>query len=522
MSPEGIARPAAPAAPAATTSATSGTASSASATASSGSSAPLASAAPDAGAGDAGVVDTRPRLGSIDATTWIYTGKKRQGKIGYIRAGTSVVLREPAPWEPTKKNREWGGCKSGKWWAIEPRGFVCDDDTVTRDLEAPLFQALALAGPKPGAYPFDYAFSTGAPMYQKVPVAEEQQKAERRFRQVSDLGKIRKMTTGHEDLAEPGPVTPEGIPASLADHAFFPQPPGSKGKPPVVRKRIPHGSMLSFARAFEAEGRTFLLSPDLTLIPADRMRPFRRTAFHGVVIGQELPLPIGWFRKKPRPKIKRSEGGAFEETGESWAPKTFVGLTGKTVEAGGVTYVETREAGLFARASDVSVVSAPEALPREVGEGEKWVDVSLRQGTLTLFEGKKAVYSTLMSPGAGGVTPKVSMTVQELVRAALTPLGTYRVWMKHRAAPMTSEDSPDPSRFWISDVPWVQYFRPPFAIHSAYWHEDFGMPKSGGCINLAPEDAKVVFEFTEPHVPETWWGAASRKDTKGTWIHIRK
>jgi lipoprotein-anchoring transpeptidase ErfK/SrfK len=141
---------------------------------------------------------------------------------------------------------------------------------------------------------------------------------------------------------------------------------------------------------------------------------------------------------------------------------------------------------------------------------------------LTLFEGKKAVFSTLMSPGAGGITPKVGMTVQELVRAALTPLGTYRVWMKHRTAPMTSEDSPDPSRFWIADVPWVQYFRPPFAIHSAYWHEDFGQPKSGGCINLSPEDAKVVFEFTEPHVPETWWGAASRKDAKGTWIHIHK
>lgn len=86
---------------------------------------------------------------------------------------------------------------------------------------------------------------------------------------------------------------------------------------------------------------------------------------------------------------------------------------------------------------------------------------------------------------------------------------------------MTSEDKPDPESFWIADVPWVQYFRPPFAIHAAYWHEDFGLPKSGGCVNLSPEDAKVVFDLTEPHVPEGWWGFMSRKDARGTviWIH---
>jgi hypothetical protein len=50
--------------------------------------------------------------------------------------------------------------------------------------------------------------------------------------------------------------------------------------------------------------------------------------------------------------------------------------------------------------------------------------------------------------------------------------------------------------------PWVQYFRSPFAIHTAYWREDFGQPKSGGCINLSPEDAHVVFELTDPPVPE--------------------
>ncbi|MBI3205748.1 MAG: L,D-transpeptidase [Myxococcales bacterium] len=44
----------------------------------------------------------------------------------------------------------------------------------------------------------------------------------------------------------------------------------------------------------------------------------------------------------------------------------------------------------------------------------------------------------------------------------------------------------------------------PFALHAAYWHDRFGEPKSGGCVNLSVRDAKWLFDWTAPHVPETW------------------
>jgi len=38
------------------------------------------------------------------------------------------------------------------------------------------------------------------------------------------------------------------------------------------------------------------------------------------------------------------------------------------------------------------------------------------------------------------------------------------------------------------------------AIHSTYWHNDYGIPKSHGCVNARPDDAKWVFRWTLPHV----------------------
>ena len=58
----------------------------------------------------------------------------------------------------------------------------------------------------------------------------------------------------------------------------------------------------------------------------------------------------------------------------------------------------------------------------------------------------------------------------------------------------------------------------PFALHAAYWHDRFGEPKSGGCVNLSVRDAKWLFSWTEPQVPATWHSVRSGDDRgPGTW-----
>ena len=54
----------------------------------------------------------------------------------------------------------------------------------------------------------------------------------------------------------------------------------------------------------------------------------------------------------------------------------------------------------------------------------------------------------------------------------------------------------------LPGVPWVSYFSGNgAAIHGTYWHNDYGTPKSSGCLNVRPEDAKWLFRWTLPQVP---------------------
>ena len=81
-----------------------------------------------------------------------------------------------------------------------------------------------------------------------------------------------------------------------------------------------------------------------------------------------------------------------------------------------------------------------------------------------------------------------------------TPAGRYATLGKYRYQDMTSTSVPDASRSYdIPNVPFPIYFRGGgYAIHGAYWHDDFGRPHSDGCVNLTLADAAFVFDHPRP------------------------
>ena len=82
-----------------------------------------------------------------------------------------------------------------------------------------------------------------------------------------------------------------------------------------------------------------------------------------------------------------------------------------------------------------------------------------------------------------------------------TPLGGYLTFYKrpsrHMAAGNLAVGDYD-----LPGVPWACYLtKYGIAIHGTYWHNDFGHPRSHGCVNLAPEAAKWIYRWTLPTVP---------------------
>jgi len=326
--------------------------------------------------------------------------------------------------------------------------------------------------------PFQYALSVGAPMLSRpVPASEMRWKIGPR-----EQPRMKGAMEGHDELAELDPIVPNGpIPEFLKDGGRAPSPRGERER--TFLGIFPAGNMIAFTRAFEAYGETWVLTTEMSVIPARGLKRFRVSKFHGVQLGDGVELPIAWMRKRPRPKWRKTESG-FETTGTSWPEKTFVALTGREEASGNQRYWETREPGVFIEQRDATVVQAKPKPPREVNGTGKWIHVRVGLGTLTLYEGGRAVFSTLVSPGK--INP--------------TPRGRFIIESKHHYSSMGS----GLGSFWIADVPWTIYFERPFAIHTAYWHEDFGQRKSGGCINLSPLDAKRVFDWVDPALPVGW------------------
>jgi hypothetical protein len=60
-----------------------------------------------------------------------------------------------------------------------------------------------------------------------------------------------------------------------------------------------------------------------------------------------------------------------------------------------------------------------------------------------------------------------------------------------------------------------------YAMHSAYWHDDFGANAGNGCVNLAPRDALFIWQFTEPALPAGWAFVDASSDAPGTPVRIR-
>lgn len=169
-----------------------------------------------------------------------------------------------------------------------------------------------------------------------------------------------------------------------------------------------------------------------------------------------------------------------------------------TDEAGRLWYRLFDENGgrMFAPASHLRIILASEFGPLSPDVEDKLIKVNLQRQWLSAFEGGVEIFYARLSSGVEFFGDDGQS------QGSLTKPGSYPIWSKRASRHMTG-GTPEKG-YDLPGVPWVSYFASyGAAIHGTYWHNDFGTPKSAGCLNVRPEDAKWLFRWTMPAVPYT-------------------
>jgi hypothetical protein len=134
------------------------------------------------------------------------------------------------------------------------------------------------------------------------------------------------------------------------------------------------------------------------------------------------------------------------------------------------------------------------AITPEIPLEKKQIEVNLTMQTLTAYEDSKQVLKATISSGipngprgADGLSTK-------------TPQGEFRIVEKDAAKHMGNGNLfADADDYELPGVPWTSFFTlQGHAFHGTYWHENFGVPMSHGCINMRTEDAKWLYRWALP------------------------
>jgi hypothetical protein len=459
------------------------------------------------------------RVAAVRWLTRVHGRADRDAKVlGFLRAG-AVVQARSATRGATK------GCKGG-WRGIEPAGFVCMSD-MTEDMDNDVARATSRRPDFSHRLPYMYGTVTrGGPVYARIPSSKQLKKYEpnlskhlRKWRddevngarygldvwlRYTDAKSVPSALDALEDR-----VTDEHIPWFLKDGGTVPALSRRvKGDAAVKVDQVDRRQGRSFTHSFLHEGRRYNVTPDLVVIPADRFRPIRGSAFHGWQVDEELTFPFAIVRRKGAKKWIWSNSNKRMTDGGKLDYRSVWPLTGKQQFFKKKLHYQTKE-GFYIDDRHGSRVDPAKRWPKWAKQGAKWMDVNITKQVLVAYEGKKMVYATLVSSGEAGLGDPDKTTA--------TKTGIFRVHTKHVSVTMDSDVVGE--EFELRDVPYVQYFEGGYALHGAYWHDTFGRPKSHGCINLAPEDARRLFFWTEPSVPSGWHGARTALNGTIVFVH---
>ncbi len=272
--------------------------------------------------------------------------------------------------------------------------------------------------------------------------------------------------------------------------------------PAYVHMRMAKGFFVSVDDTIQGDdGAAFARTVRSRFVPAEVLAPAKPSAFEGLLVGDDAPLPLAFVVGSGVSLLRRKgETGPLVRQGTVERYRHYPFLGRERIQ--GKPYVKVGEdLFLAARVAAVAEQSEP---PSDLLPGERWIAVSLGQQTLVAYEGGTPVFATLVATGREGFP---------------TPTGEFRIYGKHVTITM-DDTAAGAEAYSIEDVPWTQYFKDGYAFHAAFWHDRFGRVRSHGCVNLSPADARRLFHWTGPVLAPGLHGAIATRDNPGTRVVI--
>lgn len=479
-------------------------------------------------------------------------------RLGYLRKGARI--------RTGLKVERGRGCVGGNWYPLPEKGFLCSR-SLKVDLQPPEAADVPRPPDRDQVMPYRYGQNRQNRTYAltRLPTEEDLALVHRRREELlqadeaaraaalaaADAGAadggepLVELDAGEPDGEAPPPertrkpvVAQEGefehMPeAALADGAESPAPPPDAGAvappdagapdivyslagpPPgtptsdldriggLVGQWLEKDFFISIDRNTSAAGERFYRTIRGLYVPAQYVSDVEGPSYHGLILEPDMPLPIGFVgRGRPTTYVRGAGNRSLVESGR--IPRQAHRFLREKEKVGAIEYWVTTD-GQYVRAHNFGIVEEQDP-PAGVAPDAKWIQIDLSDQLLVAFLGRRPVFAALVSTGKEGFE---------------TPAGSYAIVSKHVSATMDGITEAD-GAYSIEDVPWTMFFSDNFAIHGAFWHNRFGMTKSHGCVNMSPIDAKWIFEWSEPHVPEGWHGVMSSPLQPGTPVVIRE
>ncbi len=148
---------------------------------------------------------------------------------------------------------------------------------------------------------------------------------------------------------------------------------------------------------------------------------------------------------------------------------------------------------VYADARAIRRITEEEIAPISPEVQDKRIFVNLTYQTLTAYENNVEVFFCRVSTGAMyGLDGQLSSNYT-------TPTGNHYPWRKsismHMSGSLTGSGWDTPG------VPWnVLFSNSGASIHGVFWHNAYGTPRSHGCVNCRPDDAKWVWRWVKPEI----------------------